>query len=60
MLQKNANPEALCKQMEKALFDNKQRIKQQQAFKKIHEMLDQPASELAAQAIEDLLNTSPE
>jgi len=60
MLQKNANPEALSEQMEKALFDDKQRIKQQQAFKKIHEMLDQPASELAATAIEDLLNTAPE
>jgi len=59
MLQQNANPTALCREMEEALFNESQRLKQQQVFKNIHEMLDQPASELAASAVEDLISQSP-
>ena len=59
MLQHHAKPALLLIELEKALFDESQRKKQLHAFSQIHQLLDLPASELAAQAIEQLLNHSP-
>jgi len=60
LLQQQAVPEVLIEQVEKSLFDCTHRELQQQKFKEIHQLLDLPASELAAQAVETLLKRSPE
>ena len=59
MLQQAATPERLVVELEKALFDQPRRTIQKNKFKEIHQLLDLPASELAAAAVERLLKKSP-
>lgn len=56
VLQKQATAENLLRELELALFDSKQRERQHQLFSDIHQQLRMPSNEVAADAIETLIN----
>jgi len=57
-LQNDASPETLCWELEQALFNQQRREQQIDRLKQIHQQLDLPANERAADAIVQLLNHS--
>jgi len=56
-LQKDANPETLCWELEQTLFNQQRREHQIAKLKQIHQQLDLPANERAADAIVQLLQS---
>ena len=58
-LQNDASPENLCSELEQALFNQQRRDHQIARLKEIHQQLDLPANERAADAIVQLLKSKP-